>query len=370
MGKQTNNISQKTRTVCNYIINYIKENNLIAGDQIPAEVVIAEHMNVSRPTVSKAINLLIEDGLVYKKSGVGTFISNKSTQTEKKKVIGLLFPLIGKGEIFRPITEEITKLSANNNFSLIWGGQFTNSEFNAQHMEQMAEFYIDQKVDGILLAPIELAKESYKINERTIRKIEDANIPIVLSDADYLEYPKRSNHDLVGIDNFRAGYVSAEHYLLQGAKRVDFLSSPDMAQTIPQRIMGYKQALINYGIIPDPNWVHYINDFSKESIDPIINDKAENIICANDNVAMKFIKGLTDIGVNVPHDVRISGFDDLDFAKYLGIPLTTIAQPCADLADVIIYTMLQRIENPSLPIRSIMLDFKLKVRGSSIISKK
>lgn len=369
MGIKSNNISQKTRIVYNYITSYIKDKVLLPGDQIPSEIVIAEKLSVSRPTVSKAINILIDEGLVYKKLGVGTFISNKSTKDDEKKMIGLLFPLIGKGEIFRPITEEIIKLSSSLNFSLIWGGQFGDSEANSQQMEQMAEFYIDQKVDGILLAPIELTKESFSINKKTISKIEAANIPIVFSDADYLEYPNRSNHDLVSIDNFRAGYVSAEHYLLQGAKRVDFLSTPNMAQTIPQRIMGYKQALINYDITPSSNWVHTIKDFSKESIKPIIDRKAENIICANDDVAMRFIKGLSDIGINVPNDVRISGFDDLEFAKFLGIPLTTIAQPCADLAYMIIYTMLKRIECPTLPITSIIIDFKLKVRGSSIIPK-
>ena len=75
------------------------------------------------------------------------------------------------------------------------------------------------------------------------------------------------------------------------------------------------------------------------------------------------------MGVDIPGRMRVSGFDDLELASYLTIPLTTIAQPCRELAEVIIYTMLRRIKSPSLPGRSIMLDFELKVRESSRIKR-
>ncbi len=362
-------ISPKIKTAYNYLQDHIEKNNLLPGDQLPAENELAGKIGVSRPTVSKAVNLLIEKGLAYRKAGIGTFVRSGPQPDTEEKLIGLLFPLLGRGEIFRPITEEIAKLSEQQNFSLIWGGQVSNTEMNSRQMEQMVEFYIDRKVDGILIAPIELSCECFKINRKIISRIESRGIPIVFVDADYFEYPKRSSHDLVCIDNCRAGYISAEHFLKQGAKRVDFLKSPYMAQTVPQRIMGYQQALINYGVPPSSGWIHDIDDFSSKSMKNLMEKGAQNIICANDDLAMRAIKGLRDIGVDIPQEIRISGFDNLEFAKYLGIPLTTVAQPCPDLARIIINTMLQRIQSPAMPIRTIMLAPQFKERESSIIPK-
>ena len=361
-------LSPKTKKVYEYLLQLFNNSNLHAGEQIPAEIEIAEKLKVSRPTVSKAIRIFVQEGKAYRKSGVGTFLKNSSNNKKNKKIIGLVFPLIGRGEIFHPITEEIAKLAETLNFSLVWGGQFNGADITGTQMEQMIDFYIEQKVDGILLAPMELTKNCFTINRKIINKLERYNIPIVLVDGEYQEFPLRSKYDLVGIDNFRAGYVSAMHFLAQGEKRVDFLRQPFMAQTIPYRIMGYQQALLSNGITPCEKWVHNIQCFSTEELLPIINAGAKNIICANDKIAMQLVKNLAKLNIRIPEDVRISGFDNIEASRYFPIGLTTIAQPCEELAKTIINVMLSRIKNPDLPPRTVMLNFELKIRESSIIS--
>ena len=362
-----NKLSPKIKKVYQYLSHLFNNGQLLAGEQIPSESEIAQTLEVSRPTVAKAVNILVEEGKAYRKSGIGTFLRNSDADKKRKKTIGLVFPLIGLSEIFRPITEEIVKLSETLNFSLVWGAQFNGANITGTQTEHMIDFYIEQKVDGILFAPVELTHNCFSINKKIIGKLENRNIPVVLVDADYYEFPKRSVYDLVGIDNFKAGYVSAMHFIEQGAKRIDFLRQSFMAHTVPQRIMGYRQALLNSGITPHKTWVHDIQDFSSKELSDLIHNGAQNIICANDNTAMKFIKALSDTDINIPKDVRISGFDDIEAARYFPIPLTTIAQPCKKLAEVIIHTMLTRIENPYLPARNLMLDFELKVRESSIL---
>ena len=362
-----NKLSPKTKKVYQYLSHLFNNGQLLAGEQIPSEIEIAETLAVSRPTVAKAINIFVREGKAYRKSGIGTFLRDPAADKKKKKTIGLVFPLIGLSEIFRPITEEIAKQSETLNFSLIWGGQFNGANITGTQTEQMIDFYIDQNVDGILFAPVELTRNCFSINKKIISKIEKCNIPIVLVDGEYHEFPLRSKYDLVGIDNFRAGYVSALHFIEQGAQRVDFLCQSFMAQTVPRRIKGYQQALLDSGITPHKTWVHDIRNFSSKELLPLIQNGAQNIICANDNTAMKFIKALSDADIKIPKDVRLSGFDDIEAARYFPVPLTTVAQPCKDLAEVIIHTMLTRIENPYLPARNLMLDFELKIRESSKI---
>ena len=188
-------------------------------------------------------------------------------------------------------------------------------------------------------------------------------------DGEYLEFPQRSKYDLVGIDNFRAGYLSALHFIDQGASRVDFIRLPFIAHTIPQRIMGYQQAMIDNKIIPSRDWVHTVKDFDIHNVQELLDAGVENIICGNDYIAMNLIRTLNQMGVEIPRKVRITGFDDVEAANYLSIPLTTIAQPCRKLAETIINTMLCRIKNPSLPAKKIMLDFDMKIRESSKLKR-
>jgi len=76
------------------------------------------------------------------------------------------------------------------------------------------------------------------------------------------------------------------------------------------------------------------------------------------------LKTLTDLGVNVPAKVRLAGIDDVKYASLLSVPLTTIHQPCADIGAIAVGTMLERLRNPQLPARDILLDFRLVVRQS------
>ena len=364
MGKR----SLKALNAYQHILKLINSRQMEIGDQLPTEIEISETLGYSRPTVSKAISYLVEENIIFKKKGVGTFIKNKSELVDDQKTIGLLFPLIGKGEIFRPIAEEIIKLSENKNLKIIWGGQINSSRISSKHMEWMVDLYIQQNVDGILMAPLQLTSECSRINNTIVKKIENEGIPLVLVDTDYLEFPERSKYDVIGIDNFRAGYLSTKHFTEQGAKRVDFFKFSYSAPSITQRQMGYQQALMHAGIEPLDSWIHDYKDLSEQSIMSLVDNGAENLICSNDDLAMKLIEGLHNLGIHIPRDVRISGFDDQDFAKYLKIPLTTIAQPCKKIAEVAIDTIIYRLNNPMTMTWNITIDFLMKIRESSIIT--
>jgi DNA-binding LacI/PurR family transcriptional regulator len=68
--------------------------------------------------------------------------------------------------------------------------------------------------------------------------------------------------------------------------------------------------------------------------------------------------------VAVPKQIRMAGIDDVKYSGLLGVPLTTLRQPCREIGEVAIWTMLQRIANPSLPARDVLLDCKLVIRSS------
>jgi DNA-binding LacI/PurR family transcriptional regulator len=77
------------------------------------------------------------------------------------------------------------------------------------------------------------------------------------------------------------------------------------------------------------------------------------------------MRSLEVLDLNVPEDVRIAGFDDVKYAHLARVPLTTMKQPCRELGELALNTLIERIKTPSLPPRSILVEARLCERESS-----
>jgi DNA-binding LacI/PurR family transcriptional regulator len=212
---------------------------------------------------------------------------------------------------------------------------------------------------------LELTKEKDSINLRIAEVFDKAGIPIVLLDRDLVAYPDRSHYDLVGIDNRRAGYVIAAHLLKSGCQRIVFIGRPRSAPTVDARIVGYKEALADAGSNLRAH-VHRIEPDDQAAVKVVLDKvRPDGFVCANDFTAAHLLKTLNGLGVSVPGEVRMAGIDDVKYGSLLSVPLTTIHQPCAEIGAAAISIMLERLRNPTLPARDILLNFHLVVRESS-----
>jgi len=203
------------------------------------------------------------------------------------------------------------------------------------------------------------------VNRRLARSLERAQIPIVLLDRCYLPFPERSAHDLVGIDNRRAGYLAAAHLISVGARRLAFLGEEHAASTVDARIAGFLGALRVGGIRMDVDPV-WRGDPQDEALVQRLVDAVhpDAIVCANDLTAARLMQMLLGMGVKIPEEVRIVGIDDVRYASLLPVPLTTVHQDCAGLGAVAMATMLDRLEHPELPVRDVLVATKLVIRRS------
>ena len=93
--------------------------------------------------------------------------------------------------------------------------------------------------------------------------------------------------------------------------------------------------------------------------------KPDAIICGNDTAAAYLKHTLDALGKRVPEDIMLAGFDDVQHATIMTPQLTTIHQPCDDIATMAVRTLLERISEPSLPPREIFLPAPLVVRRST-----
>jgi GntR family transcriptional regulator of arabinose operon len=94
------------------------------------------------------------------------------------------------------------------------------------------------------------------------------------------------------------------------------------------------------------------------------NLRPDSFVCANDLTAGRLISTLASLGISVPDQMRVVGVDDVKYAALFSVPLTTQHQNCYELGAMAIATMLQRLADPSLPVRDILLQTATIVRES------
>lgn len=354
----------KYREIISRLQEDIASGRYKAGQRLPSETELVRRYKTSRMTVFRAMRELQVLGTIVRKVGSGTFVAqNRITDSH---VFGLLIPELGQTEIFEAICQGMMEAPLALNHSLLWGNTAAAGDHRVEVSETLCAHYVERRVSGVFFAPVEFSSKSYEINHRIAQALDKAKIPIVLLDRCLEPYPKRSKYDLVGIDNRRASYLSTEHLLQAGARRLVFFARPNSAPTVDARIGGYREALQAYQHRPTLAPIVRIGDPQDEArLRTILRkDRPDAFLCANDQTAGMLMHTLFALGCNIPGDIRIVGFDDVRYATLLPVPLTTQHQPCKQIGRTALSVMLERIASPDIPPRDILLGCNLVVRRS------
>lgn len=358
----------KYQRIYDYFRGEILEGGVKPGDQLPTEAELCAEFAVSRPTVSRALRQLADEGLVCRRPGAGTFVSEPAACVAKsRRRLGMLIPSLSETEIFEPMCTQIDAVAATEGFDLVWGSACDAAAASADDAApRLCQAYIEQGVEGVFFAPFELAKGSESLNQQIVRLLQSHGIIVVLLDRDLGPFPRRSDCDLVALDNLQAGYLIAAHLLRRGCQRIDFLALPYSAQTVTQRLEGVRGALYDAGIIMRKTWIHCGAPTDQEFVQhDIVDGGVEALICANDATAAALMGTLGNMGIEIPRQIRICGFDDVNYAANLRVPLTTIQQPCAEIGRIAVLTMIDCLSRHNLSGRKILLTPRLVVRDSS-----
>lgn len=343
----------------------IRNQTLKAGDLLPPEIELCKKYKVSRPTIAKAINLLVKKKMVLRKAGFGTQVLALRRNT---LAAGLLIPRIHETEIFEPICRSLIETAGMEGMRIISSAQHnTNNNSAEEFANSLADQFIEQEVRGVFFTPVEHIPNQEEFNLRIIERLRDAGIQIVLLDRDVYTWPKQSPYDLVGIDNIEAGFVLSNHLFSNGCKKLAFVSPSNPAMTVQLRHIGCREALVHNGQRASNLMnIRFIKKQPENAARQIIREGIDGVICSNDATAAPLIKTLTDLGTDIPNKVKICGFDDVKYASLLAVPLTSYHQPCTSIGKVAAEVMLNRIKHPDSPTRRITLRGRIIIRDSSL----
>ena len=341
---------------------------IIAGDysvgqQIPTEAQLAARYGASRPTVARALRGLEHLGLVTRRRGLGSFV--REQQRPGGKLLGLIVPRPGQG-VFAGICDAIVREAEAHGYGVLLAGSLmAGGDVLIPKEEAFCKQLVSRNVAGLFFGPLDVHPGQKSVNLQIAERFDKAGIPFVLLDRDIHDYPRRSKFDLVGVDNRSEASVVTEHLLQLGCRRIEFIGHDWMVSTLSARIEGFKDAMAKYGLSTDSRSVHRWDPNDRDFVRNLMRPPhAEAFVCVNDAVATSLMHNLAVLGVRVPEEVRLVGFDDIAVASQLPVPLTTVRQPTDHIGTVAFKMLLDRLANPRLPARSMTLACELIVRES------
>jgi DNA-binding LacI/PurR family transcriptional regulator len=140
------------------------------------------------------------------------------------------------------------------------------------------------------------------------------------------------------------------------------------------RILGYVQALRERGIEPDESLICQVEGYPTIDLEPLKiyllqSQRPTAIFAANDQIALALYRAAGAVGLRIPHDLAISGFDNLDIASHLDPPLTTIGQPFREIGQTAANILLRCINNETSSLQQVTLAPTLIVRQSCAVEQ-
>jgi DNA-binding LacI/PurR family transcriptional regulator len=340
-----------------------------AEGRLPSEAQLVKRFGVSRPTVGQALRALESEGLVSRRAGSGTYAQPAGrAPVAAGRLLALLIPDLGNTEIFQLICGELASLARVHDYSLVWGGSGQprlDPGASLETARELCRHYIEQRVSGVFFAPYELLPGQESANRDMAVMLRDAGVQVILLDRDLSAFPQRNDFDVVGVDNIAAGWQLADHLIRLGCRRLQFVSRPFSAPTVQARIAGAREAIAQHRIECADDWVREGEPGDVKFVRSLlVPNRPDAFICANDHTAALLMRSLAQLKVSVPREVRVVGMDDVKFATLVSPALTTMQQPCREIAITAFRAMSERLADPTLPARRITLASRLVVRDS------
>ncbi|MEE4597491.1 LacI family DNA-binding transcriptional regulator [Streptomyces sp. DSM 41524] len=176
--------------------------------------------------------------------------------------------------------------------------------------------------------------------------------------------------DQVTADNVAGGRLAAQYLVRAGHERIGFLRGPQSASTALHRERGFRETLDELGHPLAPELVRP-GDFSHDTARAAMRELLDRpqppsaVFCANDLTALGAVDGAISLGVRIPEDVWVVGYDDIAMAAWEAYGLTTVRQPITDMARMAVRMLIERIEDRTLPARRREFPAELVIRRST-----
>jgi LacI family transcriptional regulator, galactose operon repressor len=329
---------------------------------------VAERARVSVATVSRVVNNSgyvsadlrerVEEAMYalhYKPSALARSLRRQETHT-----IGVLVP-----ELNQPFFSTLTFALEKTLFASDYRTLICSSEEDTLKEAAYIDILLRQRVDGVVLVPTGRSAEN-------VNRMLQARIPVVLIDRDLPGLPINR----VLTDNHGGAYAGIQHLLGLGHRQIALIGGPPHSQAMQARTEGAAQAFQEAGIEIDPNMVvidsRYEFDIGYRAAIRLMKyaQPPTAIFALTDVIAVGVLHAAAELGLRLPDDLSVMGFDDIPLAAYVIPELTTVAQPIYEMGQTAVEILMRQLGNANSSLETVTLDTKLVVRKSTAPPRK
>jgi len=326
---------------------------------------VAHKARVSVATVSYVINdgprpvakatrdrvLRVIRQLDYRPSEVA-----RSLRLQKTRTIGLILP-----DTANPFYAALAKGVEDTGFSHGYSVLLCHSDYDATREQAYAEVMITKQVDGVIY--IQATPDA-----TTVQRLLERRIPTVAVDR---EIPNLEI-DCVVADNFKGSKAATEHLLKLGHRRIGCIVRASALSNATERVRGYQAAMAQAGLAATPDLLvsggHGYEAGRKAMAQLLgVDPRPTAVLAYPDTMAIGAIRAALDVGLRVPGDVSIVGFDDIPASAFIHPSLTTVSMPKWEMGQRAAEVLLSRIQggDAGRPPQRLVLPTTLIVREST-----
>jgi LacI family transcriptional regulator len=274
----------------------------------------------------------------------------------RSRCLGLLVLDVGN-PFFTDVARSVERQAAQHDLVVLLG----TTDEDPQRERAYLDVFDEQRVFGLLVSPVrdDLAR---------ILALRSRGIPVVLVDRDGAGTPLSS----VAVDDVAGGRLAVEHLCELGRRRIAYVGGPQGLRQVADRLAGARAAI--------EGWSDARLEVLATAEPTVLAGRAvgsglcgrpaatrpDAVFCANDLLAIGVLQGLSAGGCRVPADVAVIGYDDIDFARSASVPLSSVAQPSADIGTTAVDLLMATAENPGAEPRRVVFAPHLVARASTL----
>lgn len=317
---------------------------------------IANACGTSKVTVSKAL---------AGKGGVSDELRRKIFETADEmgyvpvksaavtETIGVLIPekfINPNGSFYWALYNSLVQRLKEENISCIQ----ENITLEEEETLRMPRFLTGMKINSVISLG--------QLNQEYVEKLSESAEHLVLLDY----YAPDIDADCIVTNGFLGGYKLTCHLISKGHKKIGFVGTRLATTSIFDRYMGYMKAMLEHNLPIADEWIIEDRSPKNELFETITfpSELPTAFVCNCDETAFKVIRDLKLSGICVPDNVSVVGYDNYLISEISDPPITTINVDSKEMAELAVTSLIERIKNPKLPTRTMVLSGKLVIKGS------
>lgn len=285
--------------------------------------------------------------LDYKPSGIA-----RSLKMKQNHIIAVVVNEF-IGPVYQQIIHGVTKAAKKSGYEVIASECFSEKT-------EITKVLSQRFVDGAIILA------SY-LNDNMIKDLAGDNFPIVVLDRKI----KNKNITSILINNELGAYEAIKYFYENGHRKIGFLSGPNNSYDNNTRHKGFIKAMKKFNLNVEKQWC-LTSNFTEEGGYDVIKEFINNtpreqlptaFFISNDEMAIGAMKAFHESGINIPEDMAIIGFDDIDLCKYVTPNLSTVHRPCYGLGTLAANSLISKLEGEKVS-NLISLSSELVIRES------